>query len=215
MGGQGIAGVRVVLMLLIGPGSVVSWELIAAVVVEMASKCPAAPDEVEGTEISGVLAVAGGVRTEVEMDFMQSVIVGLVVSVVVEGVEVVGGRAVETGTNWEVELVSGVSGEAVVVTAAVSVVLFESGGGDVVLATEETGSTEHVVVTETKVESSLAEVADVLVVTAEAAAAVVTAKIAASLSAVMVSAEAVVRFGTGKHDVADRFVDVVVGESWL
>lgn len=75
---------------------------------------------------------------EAEIEFMQSVDVGLVV--VVEEVEMVGGRAKEIRGEEEVIVATG--------ETAVEMVSLELGGGDVVFVTDEAKGTELVEVTE-------------------------------------------------------------------
>lgn len=68
-------------------------------------------EEVEGTELSAGLEVAVGVTAEVEMEFMQSVDVGVVMEL--DEVEMVGGRAEEIREE-EVMEATGDGGTAVV-----------------------------------------------------------------------------------------------------
>lgn len=129
---------------------------------------------------------------EVQTESMQSLDVGLVVVVVVEEVELVGGNAEETRED-----------EGVMVSLV-------SGGGDVVL-TAATKVTEPTEVTE--VESSLATVTELVVaaisdVLVEGTEAVVVTVIAASPPAAG-GASTERSFGSGKVDLVDKFVDVV------
>lgn len=136
---------------------------------------------------------------EVELESMWSVDLGLVV----EEVEVVGGRAEEAREEEDVMAVSGVMGSV------------ELGGGDAVLMTDETKLTE--LAEETGVESSLASVAELVVVVvdisdmlAEGKEAVVVIEIAASPApAAGVASTERIQFGSGKVDLVDRFVEVV------
>lgn len=91
---------------------------------------------------------------EAEMEFMQSVGVGLLEVVMVEEEELVGGGAAEI---WAEEAVTVASGETVAV-----MVSFKFDGGDVVSVTNETEVTQQVEVT--KVEPSLASVTEFVVV---------------------------------------------------
>lgn len=68
-------------------------------------------EEVEGTELSAGLEVAVGVTAGVEMEFMQSVDVGVVMEL--DEVEMVGGRAEEIREE-EVMEATGDGGTAVV-----------------------------------------------------------------------------------------------------
>ena len=188
-------GVRLALL---GSGrseSVVSRGLTAAAVVKLAlvvvivSVRFVSLEKEEGTETSGM--------AEVEIEFMQSVDVGLVV--MVEEVVLVVGGAVQTRVG---ELVMGASGESGVV-----MVSLELGGGDVFLVTEETKVTGQVEVADTE-KSSLATVTE-LVETSDGVSdmlvvpTVAMTEITASLQTVRIS------FGSGKVNLVDRFVDVV------
>lgn len=139
-------------------------------------------------------------------EFMQSVDVGLVVVVVVEEMELVGGRAEED------EVIMGPSG----VTGVVMVSL-EFRGGDVVLVTDGTKVTEQAEVTE--VDSSPASGTDLVVVDKpdgisdvlvegeeEEEEDVVMTEIAASGAA---AANERIPSGSGKADSVDRCVDAV------
>lgn len=141
---------------------------------------------------------------EVELESMWSVDVGLVV----EEVEVVGGRAEENREEEDAMAVSGVMGSV------------ELGGGDAVLVTDEIKLTEQA--EETGVESSLAPVTELAVVVidisdmlAEGKEAVVVTEIAASppppppAPAAGVASTERIQFGSGKVDLVDRFVDAV------
>lgn len=136
---------------------------------------------------------------------MHSLVAGLVVSVVVEEVEVVQGGG---GVEIEVEkVVTGVSRE----TAALIVSLeLRRAIVAVVVVTNESDVTEPVDVTDGG--SSLASVTELIDgisdVLLEGEGAVVVTEIAASPPA----AGSTFLFGSGKVDFADRFVDVVVTE---